>query len=466
MELKEKLVEMEKINLTYNRGKANAFQALYDANVTIKKGEFVVILGPSGCGKSSLLNIIAGLEEPDSGTVRINDVDILKMKTAERISFHRSKIGMVFQSYNLITTLSVLDNVALPQIFINVRKSERERKVMMLLERFGIKEQWKKIPGELSGGQQQRIGIARSIVNDPFLILADEPVGNLDSASANNVMQILGELNKKEGRTVVLVSHNPENAEWGTHIIHMRDGRIIKEEWKDATGLSREVESKEEEEKSVFDKVMEKFRGLNEKQISLLMEPLKANLIAEYFFNPYEKSQMKIIEESIRLKMSGVYSEQALFEQLDRPIEKGGAGLDQRIAKNFTLELEGLSYISSKIFGKYSSEEKAKFIIEYFTKKKDIHINEESIGKVTELIKKRIDDEISFVDFKKLLDVSHDVGGAGLDKRAVHKILRTLDLILIVGFGIKNKPIEKEFAENNLANLAKLAKPIEIDSIE
>ena len=302
MELKEKLVEMEKINLTYNRGKANAFQSLFDVNLTIKKGEFVVILGPSGCGKSSLLNILAGLEAPDSGSVKINDVDILKMKTSERISFHRTKIGMVFQSYNLITTLSVLDNVALPQIFVNTGKSEREKKVMLLLERFGIKEQWKKIPSELSGGQQQRIGIARSIVNDPFLILADEPVGNLDSASANNVMQILGELNKQEGKTIVLVTHNPENADWGTHIIHMKDGKITKEEWKDASGASREVESKMEEGKSVFDKIMEKFRGLSEKQISFLMEPLKAKLIAESFFIPYEENQMKVIEESIRLK--------------------------------------------------------------------------------------------------------------------------------------------------------------------
>jgi len=434
MELKEKLVEMEKINLTYNRGKANAFQSLFDVNLTIKKGEFVVILGPSGCGKSSLLNILAGLEAPDSGSVKINDVDILKMKTSERISFHRTKIGMVFQSYNLITTLSVLDNVALPQIFVNTGKSEREKKVMLLLERFGIKEQWKKIPSELSGGQQQRIGIARSIVNDPFLILADEPVGNLDSASANNVMQILGELNKQEGKTIVLVTHNPENADWGTHIIHMKDGKITKEEWKDASGASREVESKMEEGKSVFDKIMEKFRGLSEKQISFLMEPLKAKLIAESFFIPYEENQMKVIEESIRLKMSGFYSEQSLFEQLDKPIEKGGAGLDQRIAKNFTLE----------VFGKYPAEEKVKFIMSHFTKDKNIHISEESFGKTTDLVKKRINDEIPFIDFKKLLDLPISLGGAGLDKRAVTKILRDLDLILIVGFGLKIQPEKKE----------------------
>ncbi len=449
MELQEKLVEMEKINLTYNRGKDNAFQSLFDVNLTIKKGEFVVILGPSGCGKSSLLNIIAGLEDPDEGNVRINNIDILKMKASERIQFHRSKIGMVFQSYNLISTLSVLDNVALPQIFVNIRKGERERKVMMLLERFGIKEQWKKVPSQLSGGQQQRIGIARSIVNDPFLLLADEPVGNLDSASANNVMQILGELNKKEGKTIILVTHNPENADWGTHIINMKDGKITKEEWKDASGASHEVESKVEEGKSVFDKIMEKFRGLSEKQISFLMEPLKAKLIAESFFIPYEENQMKVIEESIRLKMSGVYSEQALFEQLDRPMEKGGAGLDQRIAKGFTLELEALAQIALEVFGKHSSEEKAGTVIKYFIEKRNIHINEESAQRIKDLIRRRIDDEIPFIEFKKLLDLPQNLGGAGLDKRTVHKILRELDLILIVGFGLRIEPEKNNSNINN-----------------
>lgn len=438
MESKENLVELGKINLTYNRGKLNAFQSLYDIDVNIKQGEFVVILGPSGCGKSSLLNIIAGLEDPDSGSALISGVDILKMKRPEKTQFHRSKIGMVFQSYNLITTLSVMDNVALPQIFINIKKKDREEKVMALLEKFGIKEQSKKIPSQLSGGQQQRIGIARAIVNDPFLILADEPVGNLDSESANNVMQILSDLNKKEGKTVVLVSHNQESADWGTHIIRMKDGKIVKEEWKDAQGLIHEAESPAEEGKSEFDKIAEKFRGLSEVQIRFLMEPLKAKMIVESFFIPYEESQMKVIEKSIRLMMSGAYSQQAFFEQLDKPMENGGAGLDQRIAKNFTLNLENLLLVASKIFGKYSPEKKAELTIDYLTKTREIHIEKDSAEKVASLIKKRIADEISFVEFKKLLDLPQNLGGAGLDKRTVYKILREMDLILIVGFNLNN----------------------------
>ncbi len=437
MELKENLVELRKVNLTYNRGKSNAFQALHNVDLNIKKGEFIVVLGPSGCGKSSLLNIMASLELPDNGTVMIDEVDILKMKAIDRTAFHRTKMGMVFQSYNLISTLSVLDNVALPQIFVNKRKREREKKVMALLERFGIKEQWKKIPSELSGGQQQRIGIARSIVNDPSIILADEPVGNLDSESANNVMQIMSELNKEEGRTIILVTHNPENAIWGTHIVYMKDGKIVKEEWKDTLGASREIETSSEAGKSGFEKIMEKFRGLSEKQIGILMEPLKAKIITESFLIPYDNKQVKIIEESIKLRLAGVYDNMALMAQLDKNEEEGGAGLDVRTAKKFSFGIDELINSAKIIFGSVSPREKAEAVFQYLINQESVHISEEDFDKVINLLQKRISEEISHSEFSELLDLPKNAGGVGLDRRVVQKILRQIDLILIVGYGLE-----------------------------
>ncbi|NCA94103.1 MAG: ABC transporter ATP-binding protein, partial [Sphingobacteriia bacterium] len=213
----EVLIKLNNVELTYNDGKPNAFRALQGINLEIKKNSFVIIFGPSGCGKSSLLNVISGLEKPDKGEVFVSGNNLVKMSQADHVKFHRDTIGMVFQSYNLITTLSVLDNVAIPQIFTSNRKSAREEKALSLLERFGIRPQADKLPSELSGGQQQRIGIARAIINDQPIILADEPVGNLDSKSANNVMQIMSELNKDENKTIVMVSHNPENIIWGDH---------------------------------------------------------------------------------------------------------------------------------------------------------------------------------------------------------------------------------------------------------
>jgi putative ABC transport system ATP-binding protein len=409
---------------------------LYEINLDIKKGEFVVVLGPSGCGKSSLLNIMASLELPDNGTVLINDIDILKMKPIDRTRFHRNKMGMVFQSYNLISTLSVLNNVALPQIFVNEKKHEREKRAMSLLERFGIKEQWKKIPSELSGGQQQRIGIARSIINNPPIILADEPVGNLDSESANNVMQIMSELNKDEGKTVILVSHNPENADWGSHIVHMKDGRVVKEEWKDALGASKEIETSAEAGKSRFDKMMDKFRGLSEKQIGMLMEPLKAKVIAESFLIPYGNSQVKLIEESIKLRLAGIYDTKMLLEQLDKNEEDGGAGLDARTARKFAFGIEELIDSAKNIFEEISPREKAEAVLRSLLSQEDIEVKEEDYDKVVNLVQKKINNEISHLEFSELLDLPKNEGGVGLDKRTVQKFLRYMDLVLIVGYGL------------------------------
>lgn len=437
MESKDNLVELRDVDLTYNKGKTNAFQALHKVSLNVKKGEFVVVLGPSGCGKSSLLNIIASLEDPDSGTVTIDDVDILKMKPIDRTKFHRNKMGMVFQSYNLISTLSVLDNVALPQIFINKRKREREKRVMMLLERFGIKEQWKKIPSELSGGQQQRIGIARAIINDPSIILADEPVGNLDSESANNVMQIMSELNKDEGKTIILVTHNPENVDWGSHIVYMKDGRIVKEEWKDSKGVSKEIETSVEAEKSNFEKIMEKFRGLSEKQVSILMEPLKAKIITESFLIPYENRQVKLIEESIKLRLSGVYDTRALMDQLDKSDEKGGVGLDSRTARKFSIGIEELIDSAKKIFRDCPPREKAEIALRYINDQDDVEIEGANFEKLTNLLQKRLQNQITHLEFKELLDLPANSGGIGLDRRTVQKILRYVDLILIVGYGLE-----------------------------
>ena len=293
------IIELKNVNLTYNRGKSNAFQALFNITLAIKKGEFVVVLGPSGCGKSTLLNIIAGLEEPDSGTVLVDQHDYAKMKKKEKVRLHREKIGMIFQAYNLIPTLNVLNNVTLPQMFINIRKKDRQKRALALLEKVGIKEHWKKLPTELSGGQQQRISIARAIINDPPLILADEPTGNLDTKSANNVMQILGELNRKEGKTIILVTHNPDNTRWGNHIIYMKDGRIEREEKKISQDEFTKTEVLKESKAFETDRILNKFKGLSRDQIKLLITPFKTQALVDFLLFPYEEKQVRMIQEGI-----------------------------------------------------------------------------------------------------------------------------------------------------------------------
>ncbi len=200
-------------------------RALDGVNMVVEDGEFVVIMGPSGSGKSTLLNLIGCLDKPTSGRVLINGVDTATLNDDQLTDLRRETIGFIFQSYNLIPTLSALENVELPMIFRGVSKAERERKAKELLEIVGLADEMDRKPNELSGGQQQRVAIARAMANDPRILLCDEPTGNLDTKTGEQVMEIIKEQNQERGVTVILVTHDPALSKYG-RIIRIRDGRI------------------------------------------------------------------------------------------------------------------------------------------------------------------------------------------------------------------------------------------------
>lgn len=202
--------------------------ALENVNLEVEEGEFLSIMGPSGCGKSTLLNIIGLLDTPTKGTVDINGTQTAKMSDSALSHFRNANIGFVFQSFHLIPSLNVTDNVELPLIYRKgVSDSERRRLVKEVLERVGLGHRMRHMPGQLSGGQCQRVAIARAIVGNPEIILADEPTGNLDSKMGAEVMEILHRLNKDDGRTLLMVTHNEEQAAQTNRIIRFFDGRQI-----------------------------------------------------------------------------------------------------------------------------------------------------------------------------------------------------------------------------------------------
>ena len=202
--------------------------ALENVNLEVEKGEFLSIMGPSGCGKSTLLNIIGLLDTPTKGTVDINGTQTAKMSDSALSHFRNANIGFVFQSFHLIPSLNVTDNVELPLIYRKgVFDSERRRLVKEVLERVGLGHRMRHMPGQLSGGQCQRVAIARAIVGNPEIILADEPTGNLDSKMGAEVMELLHQLNKEDGRTIVMVTHNEEQARQTDRIARFFDGRQI-----------------------------------------------------------------------------------------------------------------------------------------------------------------------------------------------------------------------------------------------
>lgn len=202
--------------------------ALNKVNLEVNEGEFVAIMGPSGCGKSTLLNILGLLDNPTKGKYQFQDIDVSNYKERQRTNLRKANIGFVFQSFNLIDELSVFENVELPLLYLNVSSSERKKRVEKVLERMQIAHRRNHFPQQLSGGQQQRVAVARAVVANPRLILADEPTGNLDSANGEEVMNLLTQLNNN-GTTIVMVTHSPSDAEKAHRIVQLFDGHIVTE---------------------------------------------------------------------------------------------------------------------------------------------------------------------------------------------------------------------------------------------
>jgi len=223
-----KIPVIKAVNLTkeFQLGAVNV-QALKGVTLEIYSGEFILFFGPSGCGKSTLLSMLAGLQGPSTGKVYVRGEDLTTMDAISLAKHRRTKIGMVFQAFNLITSMNVVENIALPLAFDRISKGRRMARAENLLEVVGMSEYKKHTPSELSGGQQQRIAIARSLVANPWIMLADEPTGNLDSKSANDVMRLLISLNRKSKRTVVLITHNPEYLDYADRIFYMKDGKVV-----------------------------------------------------------------------------------------------------------------------------------------------------------------------------------------------------------------------------------------------
>ncbi len=222
------IIELNGVNKVYRTDDIET-QALENVNIVVDKGEFVSVMGPSGCGKSTLLNIIGLLDTPTSGTVEIAGTEIgKKMGDSELAAFRNRNLGFVFQSFHLIPSLNVSDNVELPLVYRpGISDKERRERVREVLERVGLTHRARHMPSQLSGGQCQRVAIARAIVGAPEIILADEPTGNLDSRMGAEVMDLLHELYKRDGRTIVMVTHNEEQARLTDRIMHFFDGRQI-----------------------------------------------------------------------------------------------------------------------------------------------------------------------------------------------------------------------------------------------
>jgi len=220
------MIKTTALKKTYKMGTFDV-HALHNIDINIQRGEFVALMGPSGSGKSTLLNLIGMLDEPTSGELIIDETDILTLSEHERADFRLKKIGFIFQFFSLLMELTALENIALPMIINKQDYNKCKEQATTLLKLVGIEERSTHKPNELSGGQQQRVAIARALANKPAILLADEPTANLDTHSANQIIDLLKTLNKKHGQTIILVTHEPELGARTDRTIKLRDGRVI-----------------------------------------------------------------------------------------------------------------------------------------------------------------------------------------------------------------------------------------------
>jgi putative ABC transport system ATP-binding protein len=220
------MIEIQNLRKTYKQGDVEV-HALRGVDLRVNKGEFVSIVGPSGCGKSTLFHILGGLTPPSSGSVRIDGTDLISLTDSQRTQLRKTKVGFVFQKYNLLPTLSVEDNIEIARHIAGKRHGERDAWFEDAINLLGLRAKLDRKPRALSGGEQQRVAIARAIVNHPVILLADEPTGNLDSENSDLVLGLLRDLNERIGQTILMITHNPEAAAYGHRIIGMRDGRVV-----------------------------------------------------------------------------------------------------------------------------------------------------------------------------------------------------------------------------------------------
>lgn len=425
------IIRTNNVAVVYGQGSAK-LRALDGVSIEIFPEEYIIFFGPSGCGKSTLLYTIAGLEAATEGSVIVNKMDISRFSREEKVVYHRSTIGMIFQAYYLITSLSVLQNVALPQIFSSISKADREKNSRALLKRFNILEQSEKIPNELSGGQQQRVAIARSLSNNAPLILADEPVGNLDSKSADTVLELLKDLNKTDKKTVIMVTHNPNHLHYADRVFYMKDGKVIRE----VRNENVKPEVKKEDPIPMMNFGLQEYAKMFP---HLSEEELKAKMLTSYVLGEIDIETEEKLEKLVGEYMRAEITDEQFLHRSTRPLKKNGLGLYHAFAVRMLADLRHVLEMAQFLVHEYGNyprtyEAYDKILIkltEYLYTITEHKPSPEDTERVKKVLKSRLEGSLDHDEFQEFLDKSTHDGGAGLNIRTARNFARQFELVLL-----------------------------------
>lgn len=413
----EPIISIKNLSVVYDKGTQAEVSALSNISLDIFPGEFVIVFGPSGCGKSTLLYAISGAERRiTDGDLWIKGKNLRTIDGEDMIDFHRKSVGIVFQAYNLIPTINVFDNIILPLIFRGVPKKERTEKGKELMEKFKIGHLARTRPSLLSGGQQQRVGIARALVNDTEILLADEPTGNLDSQAAFSAMDMFAALNMENKKTIILVTHESQYLPYASRIVHMKDGKIISDYKQEKKRVSSVVLIKEGEKANNNDSL--------EIAISVdrLLSFLKINLTAE---------ESVRFNETMRNYAGKKIGAEDFRKTLDIPYKDGGLGLYFQTAAAVSQEIGDIMKVSSMLSRDENKEisKKTEIVFSWLFSDYTGGISEIQKKKIKEAIIKRMKGKCSLFQFQNELDRPLKDGGSGLNYMTAKNIAQKIGLI-------------------------------------
>lgn len=425
----------DRIEITYNLGQENEFRANKGATIEIYDQEYIILFGPSGCGKSTLLYCMFGVLAPSSGQMIVNGESIYDFEPMQMVMFQRKTMGIMYQSFNLIPSITVLDNVALPLIFDGVGVRERNDRAMELCRRFMIDNVSHKRPTLLSGGQQQRVSVARSLVNDPQILIADEPVGNLDSITAAQVMDTLAEINAKDKKTVILVTHDAKYLPYAHRIVYMSDGKV-----------DRVVPNPEKQQ---ILKLAPGTTIVTEiEQIARIYpydspDELQVKSIVNYLIEELTFDQITRLQKQTELVISGRMDITNYQRMLMTDFEKGGVGLPVARASEMTQKLSDI-FLHARDIQRYRRVRKGEItqmrnpelinrLAEFVSTQIDLMLDATQKAHFEESISQRIGGFTKRDEFGAQMSLATAEGGVGLNKKQGFDAVRLLEKLIALG---------------------------------
>jgi len=435
------LIVCRDLDIIYNKGKSNEFKALQGASTDIYEGEYIILFGASGSGKSTLMYSIQGSLPPGNGTMLIEGEDIYALPIEDRVYFQRYVMGIIFQQFNLIPSLTVLDNVALPMIFANKDKATRNRRAQSLLDRFGVGHVSHKITPMLSGGQQQRVSVARSMINDPRILLADEPTGNLDSVSTQQVMDKIDEINTFDRRTVIMVSHNAAHLSYAHRVYYLKDGVIVRE----VVNPQRKQIKPVKEGETIVTELEQLARLFPYDSIDTLRVKSLVNLLTQ----DYTFDQIERMERVVEFFIMGKIDKEAFIRTLMMPYERGGVGIPEREARRMSKVSARILHQADDIrrFRKQNDKQNAFFdqhklserLRDHLLKAHSLKLSKKQDNNLVEIIADRVVGVSNEDIFHERMENGISTGGLALTESESDDLARYFEKLIAQGVDVSYK---------------------------